>query len=66
MALAWEVNPPGRGGQSDPDSYANDVIRAEKARLSISRDFNDVIEQLAGAVLRRPSEADQSAVRVAG
>jgi hypothetical protein len=47
VALAWEGNRAGRGEQFDPDTYAVEVIRAEKARLSLNRDFNDVLERLA-------------------
>lgn len=56
VALAWEGNLPGRGGGLDAESYAVEVIRAEKARLSLSRDFNDVLEGLAAQGFDRRRE----------
>ncbi len=56
VALAWEGNLPGRGGGLDSDSYAMEVIRSEKARISLGRDFNDVLEGLAEQAFDRRRE----------
>jgi hypothetical protein len=56
VALAWEGNLAGRGGQLDPESYAVEVIRAEKARLALNQDFHEVLERLAEQVFDRRDE----------
>ena len=46
-ALAWEGNLQSRKGNLDPDSYAVEVARTERARLSISNKVQDVLDRLA-------------------
>ena len=46
-ALAWEGNLQSRKGNLDPDSYAVEVARTERARLSISYKVQDVLDRLA-------------------
>jgi hypothetical protein len=45
--LAWESNLSARKGQLDPDSYAVEAARTERARLSISSRFEAVLDSLA-------------------
>jgi len=47
VALAWEGNLVGRGAHLDPDNYAIEVMRAEAARLSLSRRLRKVLEAVA-------------------
>jgi hypothetical protein len=47
VALAWEGNLVARGGQLDPDVYATEVMRAERARLMLNRRISDLLDDLA-------------------
>jgi hypothetical protein len=53
VALAWDGNLGDRQGQLDPDAYAVEVMRTEKARLSINTKFTKTLNQLARYVFRR-------------
>lgn len=46
-ALAWDGNIAERGGHLDPDSYAMEVIRAERARLLLNRNLSNTLNNLA-------------------
>jgi len=52
VALAWDGNLKERQGNLDPDSYAVEVTRIEKARLSLNSKFYDCINRLAKYVFR--------------
>jgi hypothetical protein len=51
-ALAWESNLGERQGHLDPDSYAVEVLRSERARLSINRKIETVLNALARETFR--------------
>jgi hypothetical protein len=52
VALAWDGNLPERQGQLDPDAYAVEVMRIEKARLSINAKFIQMLNQRTGWFVR--------------
>lgn len=58
VALAWDGNITQRAGSVDPDTYAVEVMRAEKARLSLNQKMNDVLDQLARKVFDRGATRD--------
>ncbi len=47
VALTWDGNLPQRGGQIDPDVFALEVLRAERARLNLPQRLRDVLDGLA-------------------
>ncbi len=47
VSLAWDGNAEDRAGQVDPDTYAREVVRAERARLEVPRKFAKVLDKLA-------------------
>ncbi len=46
VTLAWDGNMPERGEHVDPDTYASEVIRAERARVSIPDRVAKVLKNL--------------------
>lgn len=46
IGLAWDGNLPRRGEHLDPDVYAEEVMRAEEARIRINSRFHEVLENL--------------------
>jgi hypothetical protein len=46
IALAWDGNLKAREGHLDPDSFAGEVIRTERARLSLPKNLEMVLDQL--------------------
>jgi hypothetical protein len=46
IVLAWDGNIKSRAGQVEPDTHASEVIRAEKARLSLNKRFQKVLSKL--------------------
>jgi hypothetical protein len=50
VALAWDGNLAARGGQLDPDSFAIEVMRTERARLSLNRSIREALDDLARKV----------------
>jgi DNA-binding CsgD family transcriptional regulator len=51
-AIGWESNLRARAAQLDPDSYAVEVMRAERSRLSLGPELEAVLEALAYEVFR--------------
>ena len=49
VAVAWGGNLPVRGGQLDPDTYAVELLRAERSRLSIKSELTASLDALADA-----------------
>lgn len=47
VGLAWDGNADARKGHVDPDVHARDVMRAERARLSLFSRMRDVLDGLA-------------------
>ncbi|HEV7404599.1 MAG TPA: hypothetical protein VGO11_16785 [Chthoniobacteraceae bacterium] len=47
IAVGWDGNVESRKGQLDADSYAVELIREERARLSLGRDLDRVLDDLA-------------------
>ena len=47
VSLAWDGNIDQRAAQLDPDAYAQEVMRAESARLGLNRRLSDVLAKLA-------------------
>lgn len=47
VSLAWDGNVPARAGNVDPDTYAREVNRAERARLDVPRRYSKVLNDLA-------------------
>ncbi len=54
IALAWDGNLAARQGHLDPDSFAVEVIRTERARLSLHNNLEMVLDQLARSTSRSP------------
>ena len=54
IALAWGGNLAARQGHLDPDSFAVEVIRTERARLSLHNNLEMVLDQLARSTSRSP------------
>ena len=52
VALAWDGNLPRRGDHLDPDAYALEVLRAERARLSLTGNLTRTLDDLAGSLFR--------------
>jgi hypothetical protein len=52
VALAWDGNLQARQGSLDPDAFALEVARVEKARLSLNARFADTLQKLAAHVFR--------------
>jgi hypothetical protein len=50
VALAWDGNLADRGAQLDPDNFAVEVMRTERARLSLNPSLHQALESLAGKV----------------
>lgn len=50
VALAWDGNLAARGGQLDPDNFAVEVMRSERARLTLNRSLKLVLDDLARKV----------------
>lgn len=48
VALAWDGNLPARAGHLDPDVYAIEVMRSEKARINLNHRFTKALEEIAG------------------
>lgn len=46
VGLAWDGNLPSRGVHLDPDVFAEEVMRAERARIDINGRFHRVLESL--------------------
>jgi hypothetical protein len=53
VALAWDGNIRQRAGAMDPDSFASEVMRVERARLSLNRKLNEALDELARGLYRR-------------
>lgn len=47
VSLAWDGNVIERAANLDPDTYATEVMRAEKARLSLNSKFTHVLDSIA-------------------
>lgn len=47
IALSWDGNLSDRAGQIDPDTYAQETIRNETARLHLNPEFRTTLDQLA-------------------
>ena len=47
VALTWDGNLSARGGNLDPDVFATEVLRTERARLSLNRRMTDLLDRLA-------------------
>jgi hypothetical protein len=58
VALAWDGNLHERQGQLDPDAYAVEMMRTERARLSLNQRFGDTLHRLAKYVFRRQEIRD--------
>jgi hypothetical protein len=54
IALAWDGNLTARQGHLDPDSFAVEVIRTERAGLSLHKNLEMVLDQLARSTSRSP------------
>lgn len=52
VALTWEGNLGARGGHLDPDVYATEVMRAERARLMLNRRISDLLDDIADSFFR--------------
>jgi hypothetical protein len=52
IALGWNSNLDERKGQLDPDSFAIELMRGEQARLSLDRDLDRVLDDLASSAFR--------------
>jgi hypothetical protein len=52
VALAWDGNLSSRAAQLDLDSFAVEVMRAERARLRLNHSLKQVLDQLAHHVFR--------------
>lgn len=52
VALAWDGNLEQRQGQIDPDAFAVEMMRTERARLSINTKFTETLRGLAKHVFR--------------
>jgi hypothetical protein len=50
VALAWDGNLRDRKGSLDPDAYAVEVMRVERARLSLNTKFAETLQKLAAYV----------------
>ncbi len=50
VSMAWDGNLDQRAGQLDPDAYAQEVMRAENARLMINSRLCEVLDALAKQV----------------
>ncbi len=50
VALAWDGNLAARGGQLDPDNFAVEVMRTERARLALNRSLKLALDDLARKV----------------
>lgn len=46
VALAWNGNLPARGAHIEPDSFAAEVVRAEKARMEINQQVYKALAEL--------------------
>ncbi len=53
VSLAWDGNLEQRAGQLDPDTYAQEVMRAEDARLTVNPQLRVVLDKLAKTVYHR-------------
>jgi len=58
VALAWEGNLRERGAHIDPDTYAVEALRAERARLLLNRSLSDSLDALAKQSFRACGGAD--------
>jgi hypothetical protein len=58
VALAWDGNLRQRQGALDPDAYAVEVMRVERARLSLNTKFADTLQGLATHVFDRRDVQD--------
>jgi hypothetical protein len=47
IGIAWEGNLRARGGALDPDTYSEEVMRAQRARLGINDRLKDALNELA-------------------
>lgn len=56
-SLAWDGNVKDRATSLDPDSYASEVLRAEKARIRVDIDFPNLLRDLAQLVNPEPNLA---------
>jgi hypothetical protein len=50
VALAWEGNLAERAAHVDPDTFSMEVVRAEKARLSLNEKFGKLLDDLAADI----------------
>ncbi len=46
VSAGWDGNLPQRAGSLDPDSYATEVLRVERARADLTQRFGSVLEKL--------------------
>ncbi|MBS0261722.1 MAG: hypothetical protein JSS02_07160 [Planctomycetes bacterium] len=53
IALAWDSNLRKRRGHLDPDDWAVEVMRVERARLSMNANLDRVLHSLASAIFQR-------------
>jgi hypothetical protein len=53
IALTWDGNTKSRVGQVDPDTYASEVIRAERARMALNKRFQEALSNLPAANSKR-------------
>ena len=58
VALAWDGNVHERGPRVDPDTFAQEMMRTEKSRLSLSREVQRVLDELARTVMRSSEVRD--------
>jgi hypothetical protein len=58
VALAWDGNIQQRGPRVDPDTFAQEVMRTEKSRLSLNREVQRVLDELASTVMRSSEVRD--------
>lgn len=47
IGIAWEGNLLARAGELDPDTYSEEVMRTQRARLRVNKRLNDALNDLA-------------------
>jgi len=52
VAIGWESRLNARGSQLDPDTFALELTRSERARLTLNRHVRDLLDHLAASTLR--------------
>jgi hypothetical protein len=60
VALAWDGNLGSRGAHVDPDTFAVEVMRTERARLALNRHLRNALDELAARFFSRNRSASEN------